>query len=79
MVTINNYGYVMDILFTYCEILRSMENILPHFAKGKVVKGFGRGSKELGIPTGISFKYFEYIINLNNHTEFNADQKICDS
>ncbi|KAK6635521.1 hypothetical protein RUM44_000773 [Polyplax serrata] len=24
---------------------------LPHFAKGTVVKGFGRGSKELGIPT----------------------------
>ena len=26
---------------------------LPFFAKGLVVKGFGRGSKELGIPTGI--------------------------
>lgn len=24
---------------------------LPHFAKGKIIKGFGRGSKELGIPT----------------------------
>ncbi|KAJ8962542.1 hypothetical protein NQ318_000934 [Aromia moschata] len=24
---------------------------LPHFAKGEVVKGFGRGSKELGCPT----------------------------
>ncbi|CAG0881659.1 unnamed protein product, partial [Darwinula stevensoni] len=24
---------------------------LPHFAVGRVVKGFGRGSKELGIPT----------------------------
>jgi len=24
---------------------------LPHFAKGMVIKGFGRGSKELGIPT----------------------------
>lgn len=24
---------------------------LPHFAAGVVVKGFGRGSKELGIPT----------------------------
>lgn len=24
---------------------------LPHFAKGTVVKGFGRGSKELGCPT----------------------------
>ena len=25
---------------------------LPFFAKGIVVKGFGRGSKDLGIPTG---------------------------
>ncbi|XP_023027113.1 riboflavin kinase [Leptinotarsa decemlineata] len=24
---------------------------LPHFAKGEVIKGFGRGSKELGCPT----------------------------
>ncbi|ENN72753.1 riboflavin kinase [Dendroctonus ponderosae] len=24
---------------------------LPHFTKGEVVKGFGRGSKDLGIPT----------------------------
>ncbi|XP_006009162.1 riboflavin kinase [Latimeria chalumnae] len=24
---------------------------LPYFCKGEVVKGFGRGSKELGIPT----------------------------
>lgn len=24
---------------------------LPHFASGEIVKGFGRGSKQLGIPT----------------------------
>ncbi|KAJ1525237.1 hypothetical protein ONE63_010062 [Megalurothrips usitatus] len=29
----------------------TFKNGLPHFAKGTVVKGFGRGSKELGIPT----------------------------
>jgi len=29
------------------------DRTLPHFASGPVVKGFGRGSKELGIPTGI--------------------------
>lgn len=26
-------------------------NVLPFFVEGKVCKGFGRGSKELGIPT----------------------------
>lgn len=25
---------------------------LPYFCRGEVVKGFGRGSRELGIPTG---------------------------
>ena len=28
-----------------------MEMQFPHYATGKVVKGFGRGSKQLGIPT----------------------------
>ena len=28
---------------------------LPHFCRGEVVKGFGRGSKELGIPTGMLY------------------------
>lgn len=27
-------------------------NSSPYFCRGEVVKGFGRGSKELGIPTG---------------------------
>ena len=54
MESVKFYGYVMDMRFTYYEMLRkSMANIFPYFAKGKVVKGFGRGSKELGIPTGI--------------------------
>ena len=28
-----------------------MESHLPFFARGEVIRGFGRGSKELGIPT----------------------------
>ncbi|XP_015766595.1 PREDICTED: riboflavin kinase-like isoform X2 [Acropora digitifera] len=28
-----------------------LASCLPHFSCGEVVKGFGRGSKELGIPT----------------------------
>ncbi|XP_057294796.1 riboflavin kinase-like [Hydractinia symbiolongicarpus] len=32
----------------------------PHFAEGLVVKGFGRGSKELGIPTA---NYPEEVVN----------------
>lgn len=27
---------------------------LPYFCRGQVVRGFGRGSKQLGIPTGES-------------------------
>ncbi|PSN49489.1 Riboflavin kinase [Blattella germanica] len=30
-------------------------NGLPYFTLGEVVKGFGRGSKELGIPTEILY------------------------
>ena len=40
-----------------------MEKILPYFSRGVVVKGFGRGSKQLGIPTGIK------IINTVNGAE----------
>ncbi|KAL7032115.1 hypothetical protein ACKWTF_007224 [Chironomus riparius] len=35
-------------------MMRNINNkmsFLPHFAAGKITKGFGRGSKELGIPT----------------------------
>ncbi len=34
---------------------------LPHYAAGVIVKGFGRGSKELGIPTGIRLSPNNYI------------------
>merc|ERR1711902_456458 len=28
-----------------------IEQRLPHYARGEIVKGFGRGSRELGFPT----------------------------
>jgi hypothetical protein len=28
-----------------------LDKKFPHFSSGKIVKGFGRGSKDLGIPT----------------------------
>lgn len=44
-------------------LANKMSKILPHFASGKIVKGFGRGSKDLGIPTGIFFnKHLIYLI-----------------
>lgn len=38
--------------FVVNEELKNMCNGLPLFLEGKVCKGFGRGSKELGCPTG---------------------------
>lgn len=32
------------------------ESPYPYPLEGTVVKGFGRGSKELGIPTGVCYK-----------------------
>ena len=29
---------------------------LPYFTRGEVVAGFGRGSRQLGIPTGENIK-----------------------
>ncbi|XP_066249734.1 riboflavin kinase [Euwallacea similis] len=34
--------------------------VLPYFARGKVIKGFGRGSKELGCPTA---NFDEEVVN----------------
>lgn len=35
----------------------------PYYTNGTVVKGFGRGSKKLGVPTGENFIFL--ILNLN--------------
>ena len=37
---------------TVAQTARLIMKSLPYFTSGKVVKGFGRGSKQLGIPTG---------------------------
>ena len=39
--------------------MSSSASQFPHFAYGEVVKGFGRGSKELGIPTGEFIQFSE--------------------
>ena len=38
--------------------------VFPFFVQGKVVKGFGRGSKQLGIPTGSLFILYFLLILL---------------
>ena len=44
----------LHMLYSFRRLTHSiaMATHLPYFTRGKVVKGFGRGSKELGIPTG---------------------------
>jgi riboflavin kinase len=46
------------------------EATFPIFLKGPVIKGFGRGSKELGIPTGIS--------SFGPSDKANIDDKQCE-
>ncbi len=35
-----------------CKLGETMAPLFPYFVRGKVVKMFGRGSKDLGYPTG---------------------------
>ena len=39
----------------------SPESPFPFGMKGTVVKGYGRGSKQLGIPTGKNKKVYSFI------------------
>ena len=39
----------------------SLKSVLPYFTQGTVIKGFGRGSKALGIPTGINIAFVNFI------------------
>lgn len=52
-------------------VLMGSKSYLPYYAAGKVVSGFGRGSKSLGCPTGIK-------TNLNvKHLNINKVPSIC--
>ena len=50
---------------------RGIEKVvgLPFFLVGMVVKGFGRGSKQLGIPTGINCRMLFLIFKANLPTD----------
>jgi len=43
-------------------------SISPVYSKGIVIKGFGRGSKDLGIPTGNIIKLLKFITGALNLT-----------
>lgn len=43
-----------------CRLLPEILKMKPHFAAGEVIKGFGRGSKDLGIPTA---NYPDEVVN----------------
>ncbi|CAF1204379.1 unnamed protein product [Adineta ricciae] len=55
-----------------------MTSALPYFTRGTIVRGFGRGSKELGCPTGSEtrrqvidrhfYVCFQYLANLDEAT-----------
>ena len=41
-----------------------MSSPFPYFSSAKVVKGFGRGGKELGMPTGENLGYIaQYVFS----------------
>lgn len=51
----------IDSPVTYIEFLVMVGQHFPYFFEGTVVSGFGRGSRELGCPTGdfvFCFYYF---------------------
>lgn len=57
--------YIFDVIFVI-EILtrqtkaakkKMIRNYLPHCCVGPIVEGFGRGSKELGCPTGAGYLF----------------------
>ena len=45
------YYFILYNIFCFFRMLGAKAKLLPLFIRGEVVKGFGRGSKELGCPT----------------------------
>lgn len=49
---------------------------LPYFCRGEVVRGFGRGSKELGIPTG-EWTDHATAVNISSIAKANVSQMLA--
>lgn len=59
IIILEQYGHIqLNCLSIFCPGIEGTLPIDPWFIGGPVIKGFGRGSKVLGIPTGI----VEYIV-----------------
>ena len=52
----------------------------PCYAQGTVIKGFGRGSKELGIPTGCieSRRFHKYTFHLSSWSTANFPEEVVE-
>lgn len=58
-ILINVHSYRSDAILRYIMCTKN----LPYFLSGSIVRGFGRGSKALGIPTGNIKRLNFYLIN----------------
>lgn len=56
---INVHSYRFDAILRYIMCTKN----LSYFLSGSVVRGFGRGSKALGIPTGKIKRFNFYLMN----------------
>lgn len=56
-----NITIIHNLSVSYSKNSNMITKGLPHYAAGIIVKGFGRGSKELGCPTGKLFYDFIFI------------------
>jgi hypothetical protein len=56
---------------------RGAPQMSPVWVSGKVVRGFGRGSKQLGIPTGTRLHLTPHTIYFNQCKDLEASINIC--